>query len=123
MTDPPTVLSAVLTVPEVAALLRVSTWTVGAMVRDGRLPRVLSLRRTRIPRSAVLALLEGGYSDADDEPNGQASGEASASRRGYRRAPDGSLAREAVGSGGAIRRRVGPASGDVVIRRVETRGR
>lgn len=29
---------AVLTVPEAAEMLRVSTWTVGAMTRDGRLP-------------------------------------------------------------------------------------
>lgn len=50
MTDP-----AVLTVAEVAGLLRVSTWTVGAMARDGRLPRVPGLGRVRILRHRDIA--------------------------------------------------------------------
>ncbi len=42
MSEPP----AVLTVQEVADLLCISHWSVAAMTRDGRLPRVPGLRRT-----------------------------------------------------------------------------
>jgi excisionase family DNA binding protein len=55
-----------LTVAEVAALLRVSTWTVAQMTRDGRLPKVPMLRRIRIPRSAVEALTQGVYDEANE---------------------------------------------------------
>lgn len=61
------------TVKEVADLLRVSTWTVAAMTRDGRLPKIAGIRYIRIPSGAVLRLLEGGYSDPRGEPDRQAS--------------------------------------------------
>lgn len=46
-------------------MLRLSTWTVASMTRTGRLPRVGGIRPIRIPRAAVLALMEGVYADAD----------------------------------------------------------
>src|SRR5689334_11302203 len=90
------------TIAEVAELLRVSTWTVGAMTRDGRLARVPGIRRTRIPRWSVDQLLAGGYDAPHAEPDRQASREAPAPRRGHRDQAARPLARQAVGRGGAI---------------------
>ena len=114
--------SGVYTIKEVAELLRVSRWTVGEMCRDGRLPRVPGLRN-RIPAGAVHALMEGRYSGADGQPDGQAPAKAAASRRGNRAQANGSLAGEAVGGGGALHRTIGPAEGDVVVRCVSRRSR
>ena len=116
MTEP-----AVFTVEEAAERLRISPWTVGAMVRDGRLLRVPGLRRIRIPAAALFALLEG-Y-DAVDEPHRQAPRQAPPSRGRHSRQADGSLASQALGSGSALHRPTGPAEGDVVVRVVERRGR
>lgn len=111
-------LAALLTADEVAVLLRVSSWTVASMTRDGRLPKVPGIRRIRIPRDAVEALLEGGYHGDRGESDRQAPTQETPSGRGYRRSAPGSLARKAVGGGGALPRRVGPTPEDVVIRRV-----
>ena len=110
-----------LTAAEAARLLRVSTWTIAAMARDGRLPRVHGIRSLRIPRAAVVALIEGVYDAERGEPIGEAPAEASTPRRGYRRAAQRPLADAAVGGGGAVPGRIGPQTGEVVVRRV-TRG-
>ena len=116
MTEP-----LVLTVAEVARLLQVSKWTVASMTRDGRLPKVPGLRRIRIPRAAVLTLMEGVYDNGDGESDGSTSAQAKAPRRRNRHQAERPLASAAVGGGGALHRRIGPTPGDVVVRRV-TRG-
>lgn len=110
----------VLTIDETAELLRISRWTVGSMTRDGRLPRVPGLRRTRIPTRAVLALMEA-Y-DGPREPGGNAPAEAPTPRRRHRRQAQGSVEGEAVGSGGPLHRPIGQTSGDVVVRVVARGG-
>lgn len=106
-----------LTVDEAAALLRISPWTVAAMTRDGRLPRIASVRRIRIPRRAVERMMEG-YDAGDGQSDGQASTQAPAPRRGHRHPAPGPLAGASVGGGGAVPRRVGPSEGDVAVRRI-----
>jgi hypothetical protein len=106
-----------LTVHEVAARWRVSDYTVAQMTRTGKLARIPGLGLIRIPVSAVEAL--EGYDATDDEPDREAQGQAPAPRRGNRRAPQGSVASEAVGGGGPVRGRIGPASGDMAVRRVQ----
>ena len=106
------------TTEEAAKLLNVTTWLVSQMTRDGRLPRIPGIRWIRIPRPAVHALLEGRYIDPDAKPDRQAPSQAPAPRRGNRHPSDGSLAVEAVGGGSSLHRPIGPAQGDVVVRRV-----
>ena len=101
-----------MTVQEVARLFRVSTWTIGAMTRDGRLPRVAGLRQTRIPARAVYALMEG-----------QTPPQAPAPRRAGRSYAERPLTREVVDGRRSLYRPIGPAPGDVVVRRVEGRSR
>jgi excisionase family DNA binding protein len=91
----------VLTIPEVAAMLRLSVHTVGAMARDGRLPKLAGIRHVRIPRSAVLAYLEG-YDAPSGKPDRKAPAQAAPPRRGKRLQADGPLALAPVGGGGAV---------------------
>ena len=107
------------TASEVAVLLGVSEWVVGQMCRKGYLPRIPGLKAIKVPRAAVHAMLDGAYHASDAKSNGQAAPEAASSWRVNRRPPDGPLAGEAMGGGGPLSRRVGPAAGDVVVRRVE----
>lgn len=55
----------VLTVDELAEILRVSRWSVYERVRDGSLPALHLGRALRFSRAAVAALLAG---DAGDRP-------------------------------------------------------
>lgn len=50
-------LPAVLTVREVAAVLRLSIHSVRGLIREGRLSVIRAGRAIRVPRAAVLALL------------------------------------------------------------------
>jgi len=52
-----------LTVAEVAAIMRVSRMTVYRMVNDGRLPHVRVGRSVRLPEQAVHDYLEAAYID------------------------------------------------------------
>ncbi len=101
-----------MTVQEVAALLRVSTWTVGAMTRDGRLPRMPGIRRTRIPRSAVEALME---------PSGQAPDVTPVPRRRIQRRPPLRALAGGAPANISLHRSIGPAPGDVVVVRCVSR--
>jgi len=113
-----------LTAEEAAGMLRISPSTISAMCRDGRLPRIRSMRHIRIPRWAVEEMM-GDY-DFADEPDREARAEAPQARRGDGRPSQAAQAggRDApravapVGGGGALDRRVGTAPGDVVVRRV-----
>lgn len=69
-TDRPT-----LSVAETATLLGISRWLVQQAVHDGSLPSVRVGRRILIPRSRLLAWLDGANPDAPGaQPNRQASG-------------------------------------------------
>ena len=109
----------VLTIEEVAELLRVNRAKVLALGRANVIKRVGTFRPPRYLRSSVEALI---YHVPDAEPVGQTSAQAATPRRGDRRPPHGSLASEALGGGGALHRPIGTAPGDVVVRRVESRG-
>ena len=108
----------VLTAEQVAERWNVSAWTVTQMCRDGRLYR-LPIGKTRIPLWAVVAVEEGRYDATDVQRDRQAPREATPSRRGNRGQAHRPLAGEAVVGSGAVHRPIGPATGDVVVRRVE----
>jgi len=109
----------VITEAEAAELMRVKPTTVRALGRRGLIRRIPPTRPPRYDRGSVESYLDRGvYDDRDVEPDRTPSTEAPPPRRGNGCAPQGSLAVEAVGSGGPLHRRIGPQAADVAIRRV-----
>ncbi len=107
-----------MTAQEVAARWRVSVWTVSQMTRDGRLAKIPGLGRIRIPVAAVEAM-EEAYIGTNAEPIRKAQAKAQPPRNRKRLQAHRPLSGAPVGGSSPVRGRVGPAAGDVVVRRVQ----